>query len=201
MPRTARCLFAFLVLLIPLTTQGSGSSIPAYTEVQAHYPQWYRQLVKDVKALHQRYQSGASISKDEIDRIFSTTIAPKSRMTSFIAWLVDRDACVKKKPTMRSTRCEAEYSFVFMAALDGSRVTGSAGTKKGWQGLGVYIDMGKAKWNPYRDNPVPKNGTLVRKQYPFLIFKKVNGKIVAWAVSTELTKVMEKLHFDVVRKR
>ncbi|GMQ91670.1 MAG: hypothetical protein BMS9Abin11_0981 [Gammaproteobacteria bacterium] len=76
-----------------------------------------------------------------------------------------------------------------------------AAQKKAGTDLVVYVDMGKEKWNPYRDNKIPKSGTFVRKQYPMLVFKKINGKIVLWAVSTEMTRVMEKLHFDVVRKR
>lgn len=193
--------FAILVLIIPLAAQGSSSSIPAFSEVQKQYQHWYTNLVRDTRTLHKRYQTQAIINKPEIDTIFRNSIAPKSNMTGFIAWLINQDQCTRTTPAMKAIRCQAEYSFVFIASLDGSRAVASAGTQKGWDGLIVYIDMGKEKWNPYKDNKVPKSGTFVRKQYPMLVFKKINGKIVLWAVSTEMTKVMEKLHFDVVRKR
>lgn len=193
--------FAFLLLLIPLAAQGSSSSVPAFSEVQKQYRGWYANLIRDTRALHKRYQTGAIIEKPEIDKIFKHSIAPNSKMTSFIAWLIGKDQCTRTTPAMKAIRCQAEYSFVFIASLDSSRVVASAGTRKGWDGLIVYIDIGQDKWNPYKDNKVPKSGTFVRKQYPMLVFKKINGKIFLSAVSTELTKVMEKLHFDVVRKR
>lgn len=193
--------FAILILAIPLAAQGSGSSDPAFSEVQKQYRGWYANLVRDTRALHKRYQTQAIIEKPEIDKIFRNSIAPNSKMTGFIAWLINKDQCTRTTPAMKAIRCQAEYSFVFLASLDSSRAVASAGTKKGWDGLIVYIDMGKEKWNPYKDNKVPKSGTFVRKQYPMLVFKKINGKIILWAVSTEMTKVMEKLHFDVVRKR
>jgi hypothetical protein len=192
---------AFFLLLIPLAAQGSSSSVPVFSEVQKQYRDWYARLVRDTRTLHKRYRTEAIISKPEIDKIFRNSIAPNSRMTGFIAWLINKDQCTRTTPAIKAIRCQAEYSFVFMASLHGSKPAGSGGKKEGWDGLVVYIDMGKEKWNPYRDNKIPKSGTFIRKQYPMLVFKKINGKIVLWAVSTEITKVMEKLHFDVVRKR
>ena len=154
---------AFFLLLIPLAAQGSSSSVPAFSEVQKQYLDWYARLVRDTRTLHKRYQTEAIIRKPEIDKIFRNSIAPNSRMTGFIAWLINKDQCTRTTPTMKATRCQAEYSFVFIASLDSTKAVASAGTKQGWDGLIVYIDMGKEKWNPYKDNKVPKPGTFIRK--------------------------------------
>jgi len=175
-------------------TYASTPDIPSYAEVETSFPDWQKRFIIDIKTFRRTYLKNKTISKREIEAIFSQTLEPDSNMIKLFSYWVNRKYICVRGPS--PIGCLGSPEYILAVVIQNSKTESSGGIHKGHNGLIVYLDTGKEKSNPYANKSAPKTSTLVRG-YPFLIFKKIKGNIVLVSLSKEFGKVMDSVRHKV----
>ncbi len=185
------CLSTLLVCLLPL----SGFSLTKkdelkIREVQKEYPKWYQTFEKDMEKLAEVTKEKV-LTEDDISSLFKDSVEPRSKMVRLLLAMRDGDAIVSRphEPSALS------MAAILLILLKEAKPVGLGGLAPSSDGTVVYIKLkAEAAENPYAQNKPPESGKLVRNVYPFLVFKKINGKLVLSSLSKEFNVILDNLH-------
>lgn len=162
-------------------------------EVKQAYPIWYKAFESDYRSLSKRIhenKSAQAISKEEINVLFKNSVEPDSKMIELLfRWALKG----RTQDHRNSDFMIYSPGSVLILLLQAATPTGVGGAYQP-QRWAIYIDVEEySSFNPYAKNKVPENGKLVRDVYPFMIFKKVEGRLMLESLSKEFGEILNRL--------